>query len=100
MTEVRAAVPADSDAVARVQFRSCQSAYQGLIAQQYLDSLDPEVWARRYSFGRMGFRQPSTLFAVDGSVICGLATTGLCRDDDMTNFGELLAIYVDMWAPA
>jgi GNAT superfamily N-acetyltransferase len=95
MTEVRAAVPADSLAAARVHVRSWQSAYRGLIAQEYLDSLTPEVWASRYTFGRIGFRLPSTLVAVDGPTVLGLATTGLCRDTDVSNFGELMAIYVD-----
>jgi len=95
MTEVRAAVPADADAVARVHVRSWQSAYRGLIAQEYLDSLTPEVWAGRYTFDRIGLQLPSTQVAVDGSTICGLVTTGLCRDIDLSNFGELIAIYVD-----
>jgi GNAT superfamily N-acetyltransferase len=95
MTEVRPAVPEDAYDVARVHVRSWQSAYRGLIAQEYLDSLEPEAWASRYTFGRMGIRLPSTLVAVDGSTICGLATTGLCRDIDLSNFGELMAIYVD-----
>jgi GNAT superfamily N-acetyltransferase len=95
MTEVRPAVPEDAYDVARVQVRSWQSAYRGLVAQEYLDSLTPEVWASRYTFGRMGIRLPSTLVAVDGATICGLATTGLCRDEDLSNFGELIAIYVD-----
>ena len=56
---------------------------------------EPEAWATRYTFGRMGFQLPSTQVAVDGSTVCGLATTGLCRDDDLSNFGELMAIYVD-----
>ena len=95
MTEVRAAVPEDAYEVARVQVRSWQWAYRGLIAQTYLDSLEPETWAGRYTFGRVGIGLPSTLVAVDGSTICGLATTGLCRDKDLSNFGELMAIYVD-----
>ncbi len=95
MTEVRAAVPADAYDVARAHVRSWQSAYRGLIAPEYLDSLRPDVWASRYTFGRMGLRLPSTLVAVDGSAICGLVTTGLCRDADLPNFGELMAIYVD-----
>jgi GNAT superfamily N-acetyltransferase len=95
MTEMRPAVPADAYDVARVHVRSWQSAYRGLIAQEYLDGLTPEVWASRYTFGRMGILLPSTLVAVDGSTICGLATTGLCRDEDLSNFGELMAIYVD-----
>ena len=95
MTAVRPAVPEDAYDVARAHIRSWQSAYRGLIAQEYLDSLTPEAWASRYTFGRMGIRLPSTLVAVDGSAICGLATTGLCCDIDLTNFGELMAIYVD-----
>lgn len=95
MTEVRAAVPEDAYEVARVHVRSWQSAYPGLIAQDYLDSLEPEVWASKYTFGRMGLQMPSTLVAVDGSTIYGLATTGLCRDKGLSNFGELIAIYVD-----
>jgi len=95
MTEVRAAVPEDSYDVARVQVRSWQWAYRGLLAQEYLDNLTPEVWASRYTFGRIGLKLPSTQVAVDGSTICGLVTTGLCRDVDLSNFGELMAIYVD-----
>jgi len=95
MAEVRAAVPADSLAAARVHVRSWQSAYRGLIAQEYLDSLTPEVWASLYTFARIGFRLPSTLVAVDGANVLGLATTGLSRDTDLSNFGELMAIYVD-----
>jgi GNAT superfamily N-acetyltransferase len=95
MIEVRAAVPEDAHDVARVHVRSWQSAYRELIAQDYLDSLEPETWVGRYTFGRMGIGLPSTLVAVDGSTICGLATTGLCRDIDVSNFGELIAIYVD-----
>lgn len=95
MPSVRRAVPADAHDVARVHIRSWQRAYQGLLAQEYLDGLEPEAWATRYTFGRMGFRLPSTQVAVDGSTVCGLVTTGLCGDDDLSNFGELMAIYVD-----
>ena len=66
--------------VARLHVRSWRSAYRGLIAQEYLDSLTPESWTGRYNFGQLGLRMPSTLVAVDGTTICGLATTGLCRD--------------------
>ena len=87
MTQVRAAVPADAHDVARVHVRSWQSAYRGLIAQEFLDGLTPEVMANRYTFGRVGLGMPSTLVAVEGSAIRGLATTGLCRDKDLPNFG-------------
>ena len=95
MIEVRPAVPEDAHDVACVHVRSWQSAYRGLIYQPYLDGLEPESWADRYTFGRMGIGLPFTQVAVDGSTICGLATTGLSRDEDLSNFGELMAIYVD-----
>lgn len=95
MTEVRAAVPADAHDVAGVHVRSWRSAYAGLIAQEYLDGLEPDIVAGRYAFGRMGLRLPSTVVAVDGCTICGFATTGWCRDADLPNCGELLALYVD-----
>lgn len=95
MTEVRAAVPKDACDMARVHVRSWQSAYRGLIDQDYLDGLTPEKWSEKYDYGRMGLRIPSSLVAVDNAKICGLATTGLCRDYDLPNFGELMAIYVD-----
>ena len=95
MTEVRAAVPADADAVARVHVRSWRAAYRGLVDQGYLDGLDADVVASRYTFGRMGLGLPSTLVAVDDSTICGMVTTGLSRDVALPNFGELMAIYVD-----
>ena len=101
MIEVRPVVPQDAYNVARVQVRSWQWAYRGLIAQSYLDSLEPETWAGRYTFGRIGIGLPSTLVAVDGSTICGLVTTGLCRDEDLPNCGELMAIssIPRRWAP-
>ncbi|OBH32734.1 acetyltransferase [Mycobacterium sp. E342] len=95
MTEVRAAVPADAHMVAGLHARSWRVAYRGLIAQDYLDSLTPEALVNRYTFGRVGLRMPFTLVAVDGPAIRGFATTGLCRDNDLPDFGELMALYVD-----
>lgn len=95
MVVVRSAVAADALGAARVHVRSWQWAYRGAIAQNYLDSLTPEECAHRYQFGRIGIGLPSTLVAVDDSTICGLATMGLSRDEDLPNFGELFAIYVD-----
>ncbi len=95
MTEVRDAVPADAHQVAGVHVRSWQWAYRGLIAKDYLDDLTPAAWAHKYDFRRIGLRVPSTLVAVADATICGFASTGLCRDDDLAHLGELMAIYVD-----
>ncbi|MDP7701924.1 GNAT family N-acetyltransferase [Mycobacterium sp. TY815] len=95
MTEVRDAVPTDAPEVAGVHVRSWRSAYRGLIDQDYLDGLTPEAWTSRYDFGRVGLRIPSTLVAVREDTICGFASVGLCRDDELADLGELMALYVD-----
>jgi GNAT superfamily N-acetyltransferase len=98
VTEIRPAIPEDALAVARVHIRSWRVAYRGLIAQAYLDSLKPEVWAAKYGFQRTGPDRPITLLAVDGDSIRGVVMSGPTRDLDMRdtpNIGELLAIYVD-----
>jgi GNAT superfamily N-acetyltransferase len=95
MTEVRAAVPADARHVAEVHVRSWQSAYRGLLDQDYLDSLTPEAWTSRYDFERVGLRVPSTLVAVRENAVCGFTSVGLSRDDDLADHGELMALYVD-----
>lgn len=81
--------------MARVHVRSWQVAYQGLIAQDYLDGLRPEEKASRYTFDRTGSEAPATLIAVENEVICGFVTTGRSQDSDLPDVGELWAIYVD-----
>lgn len=95
MTEVRDAIPADAHQVAGVHVRSWRSAYRGLIDQAYLDALTPAAWTHKYDFSRMGLRVPKTLVAVRDDTVIGFASVGLCRDDDLADLGELMAIYVD-----
>lgn len=95
MTEVRDAVPADAPQVAGVHVRSWRWAYRGLIDQDYLDGLSPEEWTHKYDFSRMGLRVPTTVVAVRQTTVYGFASVGLCRDDDLADHGELMAIYVD-----
>ena len=70
--------------MARVHIRSWQIAYRGLIAQAYLDSLKPEIWAAKYAFHRTGPELPSTLVAVDAETVFGLAMSGPYRGDRPT----------------
>lgn len=95
MIRVRRAVAADVPDVAAVHVRSWQWAYRGLLAQEYRDGLDPQAWAAGYAVGRVGFALPTTQVALNGATVCGLVTAGLCRDRDLSNFGEVMAIYVD-----
>ena len=92
---IRQARAEDAMAVAQAHVRSWQVGYRGLIAQEYLDALDPVDRAKRYSFDRAGPHGPFTQVAVDGETVCGHVTTGSCRDDDLQGDGETWAIYVD-----
>lgn len=92
---LRVARPVDAIAVARVHVRSWQAAYRGLLFDEYLDALQPEEWALRYSFTDPQGTEPVTVLAVEGSEICGLATIGPAGADERQTVGELLALYVD-----
>jgi GNAT superfamily N-acetyltransferase len=86
--ELRAAVPDDALAVARVHVRAWQAGYAGLLPAAYLDGLRAEERAARYTFGRSD--GPQTTVAVMGDSIVGFATlVG----------AELSALHVDpsMW---
>ena len=92
---IRLAEPDDAMAVARVHVRSWQVAYRGLLPGEYLDQLRPEDRAQRYDFATRDPLKPRTIVAADGDGIQGFATTMPSRDADLTDQGELCALYVD-----
>jgi GNAT superfamily N-acetyltransferase len=92
---IRPAQPGDEMAVARVHVRSWQTAYKGLLPDEYLDALRPEDRAQRYTFGSDDIRQPATIVSTEAGVISGFATTAPARDSDIPDHGELFALYVD-----
>jgi GNAT superfamily N-acetyltransferase len=92
---LRPAEPVDAMAVARVHVRSWQVGYRGLLPDAYLDGLRAEERAERYNFASEDAREPATMVATDGGMICGFATTAPARDSDLSEYGELFALYVD-----
>jgi len=92
---LRAAESADAISVARVHVRSWQSAYRGLLPNEYLDQLRPEDRAERYDFETRDPEKPQTIVAVEAGEIRGFATTAPSRDADLADYGELGALYVD-----
>jgi GNAT superfamily N-acetyltransferase len=98
--ELREARVGDEPAVADLHVRAWQEAYRGLIPDTFLDDLDPEDRAARYSFDSTDADGPTTLLAVQegedcGEVILGFATFGPSRDADAPDHGEVVALYVD-----
>jgi ribosomal protein S18 acetylase RimI-like enzyme len=96
---LRLADRGDELSVAQVHVQSWQVAYRRLLPDEYLDELEPADRAARYTFGDAGPSHPQTVVAVNEEVICGFATIGRCHDPDISNAGELYAIYVhpDSW---
>lgn len=92
---LRLAQPDDAIAVAELHVRSWQVAYRGLLFDDYLDALQPEVWAQRYTFADPDPLKPATILAQERDVICGFATIGPSGGEDTDSAGELLALYVD-----
>jgi ribosomal protein S18 acetylase RimI-like enzyme len=91
----RTATPEDAAAVAGIHVRSWQAAYRGLFPDEYLDGLRAEDRMARYTLGETGTGHLTTTVAVDDGTLCGFATTGPARDDDVQGAGEVYALYVD-----
>jgi ribosomal protein S18 acetylase RimI-like enzyme len=93
---LRPAEPDDALAVARVHVRSWQVAYRTLLPDDYLDQLRPEDRAKQYDFASLDPRGPETIVVAEGRLIQGFATTASSRDQDLADYGELCALYVDL----
>ena len=66
-----------------------QEAYRGIVSDRYLDSMTVEATtarARRFP--------ENTLVARDKEKVVGFAVYGPSRDEDLTDAGEIVAIYV------
>ena len=93
--ELRRAETEDAMAVARVHVRSWQAAYRKLMPDDFLDQLRPEDRAKKYDFGNLDPIWPQTIVATESGVVRGFATTAPAQDSNMSDFGELCALYVD-----
>lgn len=72
-----------------VHWKSYQEAYQGLVAQDYLDKLTLENCIDA------AFRWPDNiLVAKDSEKVIGFVAYGTYRDDTMKDTGEVYALYI------
>jgi len=94
----RRALPCDGPGLARVQVRSWQAAYQGRIADTYLQGLSVEQMVKDWE-NVFQSEASYTLLAQekDGQAIVGFATLGSFRDGAVPQEGllELRALYID-----
>lgn len=95
---VRQASPDDAADIGAVHVRSWQSAYRGLMPQDYLDRLDPADRAERWrqTLRDMDWSRGGILVIADGVEIVDFAGFGpTCdADDDPAQVGEIAAIYL------
>ena len=74
---------------AYVHWKSWQDAYKGIVAQDYLDGLTIEKCED------IAFKFPeNTFIAKDEDKVVGFAAYGKYRNDELTDAGEIYAIYV------
>ena len=91
--DVRRAVAADAEAVARVHVAAWQSGYRGLLPDDLLASLSVRQRTEQWH-GRLAGAQDATTW-VAGEPVLGFASVGPSRDDDApAGTGELYALYV------
>lgn len=92
---VRAADPADLEAIGRVHVESWRTTYAGLLPDAYLASLDAVERARRWRAVLHWLTRPEVLLVAEehGEVV-GFAYGGPERESDPEYPGELYAIYL------
>jgi ribosomal protein S18 acetylase RimI-like enzyme len=94
---VRAARPADAEAIGRVHSESWRLTYAGLVSPRYLASLDVEVlaerWRRRLSAPRS---EGSLVVAEEAGEVIGFALFGPTGEGDLEDgfAGEIQMLYV------
>lgn len=93
---IRPATPEDAEGLTHVHVRSWQSSYRGLLAQEYLDTLDA---IERLAGWRRTLAQPETFgvyvaVAPDTGEIVGFCAVGNNRGSPPGYPGELYAIYL------
>ena len=72
-----------------VHWRSWQEAYRGIVDQAYLDALTLDKYLE------IAFRwKENILIAFDEGNVVGFAGYGNCTDEDLSDAGELFALYV------
>lgn len=88
---IRTASLTDAFVVEDLRVSGWKTAYRGLLADAFLDSLEVDADMRATTMAR---GDATELLAVSDGTPVGMATFGPCRDDDRSGEQELYAIYV------
>jgi ribosomal protein S18 acetylase RimI-like enzyme len=97
--EIRAAVPADARAIARVHVASWRSGYRGLLSGKALEGLSiaarEKLWHERLADEEAQGRGLRIDVALHGASVLGFVAAGPSREQDSSPApGEIYALYV------
>ena len=95
MVLIRNAEIDDAAGIARVRAESWQSAYRGIVPDEFLDSIDVGEWAER-QHRNMAIKSDAMVYFVaeaEGQVV-GFTEAGPNREDDPDHAGELYSVYL------
>jgi GNAT superfamily N-acetyltransferase len=95
---IRPAVPEDAPRIAVVHVRSWQSAYRGMLPQEFLDALDPALREPRWRVSLEQETPPggATLVVDNVGELLGFVHVCPTRDEDevSSSVGEVTSIYL------
>ncbi|GAB6931302.1 GNAT family N-acetyltransferase [Paenibacillus sp. JCM 10914] len=94
--QIRTAVIEDAKGIAHVHVNSWRTTYQGIVDNDYLDSLEAakreEGW--RWKLNNLPEREQVLVVTDENDDICGFMTYGPERERQLPHEGELYAIYL------
>jgi GNAT superfamily N-acetyltransferase len=97
---IRVSVPDDAEAVERLRIAGWQTAYRGILPDEYLDGLPVAVARRRRHLESLPADLIDEVVVTDEGIV-GWIASGPCRDPDRKGprYGEIYACYVhpDQW---
>jgi len=92
--KIRSARVEDARAISEVHIESWRATYPGIVPQDYIESLDVDVFTKRWA-DRLASHPEMLIFVAEaGERICGFASGGPSRAEIPGFPGELYAIYL------
>jgi ribosomal protein S18 acetylase RimI-like enzyme len=97
---IRVSGPDDAEAVEHLRIAGWQTAYRGILPDEYLDGLPVDVARRRWHLENLPADVIDEVAVADVGIV-GWIASGPCRDPDRKGprYGEIFACYVhpDWW---
>lgn len=91
---IREAHISDATAIARIQVLTWQDAYKDIIPEGFLTQLSVEKKTTSWE-GQIRDHETQILVCEQDSEVVGFIAGGACRDEDLGEYKEIYALYVD-----